>query len=692
MQPKQGLLQAENSCISDEQLNQIIRRNESIEDYYHIEREVFARGKFACVRRVKHRQNGRQYAAKIMKRRRLRHGDVTDEILHEIRVLLSVADSERIVRLYEVYETRLDFTLVLELAEGGELQKVLDDEESIQEKQCRRLIRQIIEGVQYLHQKRIAHLDIKPQNILLTDALPDGHVKLCDFGISRMIEDHCEVREIMGTVDYMPPEILQYEPISLASDMWSLGIVTYVLLSGHSPFGGDDKQQTYSNITSSDLEFPDKLFGHISDDAKNFIRKLLNRDPKKRLNCEECLKHPWLSSVDNNNMVDETLSIDNLKHITNDLNNQTSDLDDDDEEDDDEKHSDNDDENMIVVAKSCPTSESKSSSMTLSSICSLDDQLDPQQQRQNDDLYKDSLLPSSNCDSGLGENICDTMLMTTTAVNNDKMDSCQNLKQQITIELSTTNSGQHSNDNNNDDDNKENQKPEQPKQNLSIPMIMTNTKYNHKRLSSDIFPDRKSIIAIVSNSLQTTSKKSTSESSMSSSSLSSSSTKTTISGDRPSRTLLVNVHNQMMMMTTDKQQNNSNSIINDHSPPSTPSKKFYLSIDDYDNINNDNVDQWKRSPYSNIRSLSMERLNTTPSLHDDNDDINHISTIPLATIETHSITTASTMDSLFAKKINDNNNDNPSLFQHHHQTAMMTKTTIIHHQTTTSPMMKNIDQ
>mgnify|MGYP000144336484 CR=1 FL=1 len=72
-------------------------------------------GKFACVRRVKHRQNGRQYAAKIMKRRRLRHGDVTDEILHEIRVLLSVADSERIVRLYEVYETRLDFTLVLEL-------------------------------------------------------------------------------------------------------------------------------------------------------------------------------------------------------------------------------------------------------------------------------------------------------------------------------------------------------------------------------------------------------------------------------------------------------------------------------------------------------------------------------------------------------------------------------------------------
>ncbi|XP_046920694.2 uncharacterized protein LOC124500641 [Dermatophagoides farinae] len=692
MQPKQGLLIAENSTISDDQLNKIIRRNESIEDYYHIEREVFARGKFACVRRVKHRQTGRQYAAKIMKRRRLRHGDVTDEILHEIRVLLSAADSDRIVRLYEVFETRLDFTLILELAEGGELQKVLDDEESIDERQCRRLIRQIIEGIRYLHQKHIAHLDIKPQNILLTDALPNADVKLCDFGISRMIEDHCEVREIMGTVDYMPPEILQYEPISLASDLWSLGIVTYVLLSGHSPFGGDDKQQTYSNITSSDLEFPDKLFSHITDDAKNFIRKLLNRDPKKRLNCDECLQHPWLL-LDNNNMC-ETSSINDLKH-TIDSNNQTSDLDD--EEEDDDKHSDDDDDDDddedLAMAKSRSTSDSKSSSMTLSSISSLEDPLDHhhhhhhQQQQpleQQNVVEKDSLLPSSNCDSGLGENICDTMLTNDdiTKANNNKMDSCQNVQidNNVTNQaIESMNSGQSSNDNVVDDD-KENQIPPQPEQNLLSPFIM-NTKYHHKRLSSDIFPDRKSIIAIVSNSLQSTSKKSTSESSMSSSS------STTISGDRTSRTLLVNVQNQqMMMMMSSKQENSVNSIINnDHSPPSTPSKKFYLSIDDYD-INDDDNNHWKRR-YSNLRSLSMERLNTSP-LHNDDVYDNHISTIPLATVETHSITTSATMDSLFTKKINDNNT-NPSLFQHHHQqTAMMTttKTTIIHQ--TSLPMIK----
>ncbi|KAH7639909.1 serine/threonine-protein kinase-like protein [Dermatophagoides farinae] len=597
MQPKQGLLIAENSTISDDQLNKIIRRNESIEDYYHIEREVFARGKFACVRRVKHRQTGRQYAAKIMKRRRLRHGDVTDEILHEIRVLLSAADSDRIVRLYEVFETRLDFTLILELAEGGELQKVLDDEESIDERQCRRLIRQIIEGIRYLHQKHIAHLDIKPQNILLTDALPNGDVKLCDFGISRMIEDHCEVREIMGTVDYMPPEILQYEPISLASDLWSLGIVTYVLLSGHSPFGGDDKQQTYSNITSSDLEFPDKLFSHITDDAKNFIRKLLNRDPKKRLNCDECLQHPWLLLDNNNISLEDPLDHHHHHH----------------------------------------------------------QQQQQQPLEQQNVVEKDSLLPSSNCDSGLGENICDTMLTNDdiTKANNNKMDSCQNVQidNNVTNQaIESMNSGQSSNDNVVDDD-KENQIPPQPEQNLLSPFIM-NTKYHHKRLSSDIFPDRKSIIAIVSNSLQSTSKKSTSESSMSSSS------STTISGDRTSRTLLVNVQNQqMMMMMSSKQENSVNSIINnDHSPPSTPSKKFYLSIDDYD-INDDDNNHWKRR-YSNLRSLSMERLNTSP-LHNDDVYDNHISTIPLATVETHSITTSATMDSLFTKKINDNNT-NPS--------------------------------
>ena len=124
-------------------------------------------------------------------------------------------------------------------------------------------------------------------------------MKLCDFGISRLIQEKVDICEIMGTVDYMrkavvcctgqlkshigliaAPEILRYEPISLASDIWSIGIVAYVLLSGHSPFGGNDKVETYSNITSAPLEFPDRIFRDVSEQAKDFIRRCLVRKPK----------------------------------------------------------------------------------------------------------------------------------------------------------------------------------------------------------------------------------------------------------------------------------------------------------------------------------------------------------------------------------------------------------------------------
>lgn len=215
--------------------------------------------------------------------------------MHEIRVLLLSSKNERIVRLHEVYETNSEFILILEMAEGGELQRLLDEEECIQEKDCRRLMRQILEGLSFLHTCNIAHLDIKPQNMLLTRPTPEADVKLCDFGISRVITKGAEIREIVGTPDYVAPEILQFEPISLATDMWSIGVLTYVLLSGHSPFGGDSKQETFCNITNSTIDFPPCLFQNVSEQAKDFIRQLLVRDPNDRLTCNECFQHEWIA-------------------------------------------------------------------------------------------------------------------------------------------------------------------------------------------------------------------------------------------------------------------------------------------------------------------------------------------------------------------------------------------------------------
>lgn len=269
-------------------------RTDSIADHYNVEPRPFARGKFATVRRCVHRESGRDFAAKYIRKRR-RASDVRHEILHEALVLKMAEPCPRVVDVREVFETSSELILILELAAGGELQHVLDSEECLPEKDVVRLMRQILEAVNFLHDKNIAHLDIKPQNLLLTSSFPQGDILLCDFGISRVIGKGTEIREIVGTPDYVAPEILQYEPISLATDVWSLGVLTYVLLSGHSPFGGETKQETFCNITNGSLDFPEELFGDVSSSAKDFMGRLIVRDASKRLSVKECLNHPWLA-------------------------------------------------------------------------------------------------------------------------------------------------------------------------------------------------------------------------------------------------------------------------------------------------------------------------------------------------------------------------------------------------------------
>lgn len=294
--PQIGLLN-ESVCKKPVQI-----RSEPISDKYNVEARPFARGKFAAVRRCTHKESGQEYAAKCMRKRR-RAQDVRHEIVHEAHVLDLSVRHPHIVRLHEVYETPSEIILVLELVPGGELQRVLDDEDCVPERDAARLLRQILSGVSFLHEHNIAHLDLKPQNLLLTKPFPDCEVKLCDFGISRLITKGIEIREIVGTPDYVAPEVLHYEPISLATDMWSIGILTYVLLSGHSPFGGDSKQETFCNITRGTLEFPSELFEGISNSAKDFVKRLLVRDPRERLSAKESLAHPWLSECNGNSPV-----------------------------------------------------------------------------------------------------------------------------------------------------------------------------------------------------------------------------------------------------------------------------------------------------------------------------------------------------------------------------------------------------
>ncbi|XP_055784779.1 serine/threonine-protein kinase 17A-like [Salvelinus fontinalis] len=271
-------------------------KNELFTDHYTIiPGKELGRGKFAVVRKCVEKCTGREYAAKFMRKRR-KGQDCRLEIIHEVAVLELATASQRVVNLHQVYEMAAEMVLVLQFAAGGEIfnQCVAERDEAFKEEDVKRLMRQILEGVSFLHRNNMVHLDLKPQNILLTSDALLGDIKIVDFGLSRMVSSSQELREIMGTPEYVAPEILNYEPISTATDMWSIGVLAYVMLTGISPFLGEDKQETFLNISQINISYQEEELEHVDQAAITFIKALLIKEPQNRATAEECLQHQWL--------------------------------------------------------------------------------------------------------------------------------------------------------------------------------------------------------------------------------------------------------------------------------------------------------------------------------------------------------------------------------------------------------------
>ncbi|XP_005109941.2 serine/threonine-protein kinase 17B [Aplysia californica] len=258
--------------------------------------EDIGRGKFAVVRKCVNKESGEVVAAKVIRKRR-KGKSCREEILREVVMLELAMAHPRLVSLREVFETQSELILVTEYCSGGELFHECVIKESFKEDDVRKLLVQILEGLAYLHDNNIVHLDLKPQNILLTKPFPDGDVKICDLGFACLTNTGEDIRDIIGTPDYVAPEVLDYEPLNIQTDMWSLGVLTYVMLTTYSPFAGDTQQETFCNITQAKLDFPDSLFGHINSLAQDFIAKLLVKKPRDRMTARQCLDHPWLKDL-----------------------------------------------------------------------------------------------------------------------------------------------------------------------------------------------------------------------------------------------------------------------------------------------------------------------------------------------------------------------------------------------------------
>ncbi|NWV03248.1 DAPK1 kinase, partial [Ptilonorhynchus violaceus] len=273
-------------------------------------------GQFAVVKKCREKSTGQQFAAKFIKKRRTkssRRGVSREDIEREVGILKEIRHPN-VITLHDVYENKTDVILILELVAGGELFDFLAEKESLTEEEATEFLKQILNGVQYLHSLQIAHFDLKPENIMLLDRnVPKPRIKIIDFGLAHKIDFGNEFKNIFGTPEFVAPEIVNYEPLGLEADMWSIGVITYILLSGASPFLGETKQETLANVSAVNYEFEEEFFSNTSSLAKDFIRRLLVKDPKKRMTIQDSLLHPWIKPKDTQQALSRKASAVNME-------------------------------------------------------------------------------------------------------------------------------------------------------------------------------------------------------------------------------------------------------------------------------------------------------------------------------------------------------------------------------------------
>jgi len=258
--------------------------------------KLIGKGAFSEVRVAKHKRTGKKYAIKIVSKGEL--GDNERNLRNEVAILKSVKH-ENVIELKDIYETKDTIYLIMELVTGGELFEKIVEKKIFKERDAAVLIRKIAHAVAYLHENNIVHRDLKPENLLLKNAEDDTSVKIADFGLSKILGPQKMMQTACGTPSYVAPEVLLATGYGPPVDMWSIGVITYILLCGFPPFYGDTIPEIFKLIMNCDFDFPEKYWEHISDEAKDFISKLLVLDPEKRYTAQQVLQHPWLKGKAN---------------------------------------------------------------------------------------------------------------------------------------------------------------------------------------------------------------------------------------------------------------------------------------------------------------------------------------------------------------------------------------------------------
>jgi len=248
------------------------------------------------------RTTGNKFALKIMQKREKMNG----ELFEKEKNILKMLDHPNIMTFHEHYNDSSNYYILSELYEGGELfDRIVDQNHPLTEKRVSDLVRTMLEAIQHCHERNIVHRDIKPENFVFKTKDRNSEMVLIDFGCAKLVHNETQYKDLVGTPYYLAPEsavghkYVRTGNVLKSSDVWSIGIIAYVMLTGRPPFNGQSNTEIFQNIIKKPLKFPPKV--KLTKPFIEFCQLMLKKSPKRRMTLEQALKHPWVQGQSSSN-------------------------------------------------------------------------------------------------------------------------------------------------------------------------------------------------------------------------------------------------------------------------------------------------------------------------------------------------------------------------------------------------------
>jgi len=272
---------------------------QAFQEKYELSLTSLGEGEYGRVKLGLHKETSTDVAVKVVRKSRLREDDI-EAVMQEVDILKSLSTSEfggaakpHFVQMYDFFEMPRQFVLVMEYMEGGELFDRIVERAYYSEQDARETCKTLLEAVRFLHDRNVCHRDLKPENLLLKDHESDSNIKIADFGFAKRVENTELLSTQCGTPGYVSPEIVKGEKYGLEVDMWSVGVILFILLGGYPPFIADDQKELFRMIKKADFEFDDMYWVDITSPPKDLITRLLEPNARDRYHVDKALAHPW---------------------------------------------------------------------------------------------------------------------------------------------------------------------------------------------------------------------------------------------------------------------------------------------------------------------------------------------------------------------------------------------------------------